>query len=196
MFLPVEFGWLPDWGRADLPGAYKLGAYYNSSDTPDVLTDVNGSSAGLTGAPFKTREGRWGTYLIANQMIYRFQPRSLRIGGLAGMGDPETARFGYFASGGWLLQGTFRDRSDDFLAMAFAYVRTNSRLTQFQEDRNAVKPGSLGVQTYEGILEIDYGAQITPWLLVRPNVQYLFNPGATGRIPNAFVLGMHTEVVF
>src|SRR6185437_241591 len=50
VFLPIELGWLPDWSGA-LPGAYKLGSYYNSSPTPDVLTDVNGRSAGLTGAP-------------------------------------------------------------------------------------------------------------------------------------------------
>lgn len=198
VFVPIEAGWLPDWNGA-LPGAYKLGAYYNSSPTPDVLTDVNGRSAGLTGAPFETREGRWGAYLIVNQTIYRFRPqsrRSLRIGGLAGMGDPETARFGYFASGGWLLQGPFSHREDDFLAMAVAYARTNPRLTQFQEDRDAVSPGSVGIQTHESIVEIDYGAWITPWLLLQPNLQYVINPGGTGNISNAFVLGIHTDVTF
>lgn len=198
VFVPIEVGWLPDWSGA-LTGAYKLGAYYNSSPTPDVLTDVNGGSAGLTGAPFETREGRWGTYLIVNQTIYRFRPqsrRSLRIGGLAGMGDPETARFGYFASGGWLLQGPFSHREDDFLAMAVAYARTNPRLTQFQEDRDAVGSGSVGIQTYESIVEIDYGAWITPWLLLQPNLQYVINPGGTGHISNAFVLGIHTDVTF
>lgn len=62
------------------------------------------------------------------------------------MGDPETTQFGYFASGGWLLQGTFGHWNDDFLAMALAYVRTNSRLTQFQEDRDTIRPGSVGIQ--------------------------------------------------
>ncbi len=198
VFIPIEIGWLPDWSGA-LPGTYKLGTYYNSSDTPDVLTDVNGRSAGLTGAPFKTREDRWGAYLIVNQAIYRFQPqsgRALRIGGLLGMGDPATSRYSYFASGGWLLQGTFSHRDDDFLAMAIAYVRTNPRLTQFQEDRDAVRPGSVGIQTYESILEIDYGARITPWLLLQPNLQYVINPGGTGNIPNAFVLGLHTDLTF
>jgi porin len=198
VFVPIELAWLPDWNGA-LPGTYKLGAYYNSSNTPDVLTDVNGRSAGLTAAPFKTREGRWGAYLIVNQTIYRFRPqsgRSLRIGGLTGMGDPETARFGYFASGGGLLRGTFSHRDDDFLAMAVAYVRTNPRLTEFQEDRDVVKPGSVGIQTYESIVEIDYGARITPWLLLQPNLQYVLNPGGTGNIPNAFVLGIHTDVKF
>lgn len=112
------------------------------------------------------------------------------------MGDPETTQFGYFASGGWLLQGTFGHWNDDFLAMALAYVRTNSRLTQFQEDRDTIRPGSVGIQTYGSILEIDYGARITPWFLIQPNLQYLINPGGAGKIPNALVLGIHTDVTF
>ena len=51
--------------------------------------------------------GPLGTYFIANQTINRFRLHPLRISGPAGMGDPDTARFQYFASGGWFLQGTF-----------------------------------------------------------------------------------------
>lgn len=38
--------------------------------------------------------------------------------------------------------------------------------------------------------------QIAPWLSVRPNFQYVINPGGTGKIPNAFVIGLHTGVTF
>ena len=85
IFIPVEFGWLPGQSGGRLPGTYKLGAYYNSSPTPNVLTDINGSSAGFTGAPFATNNGRWGVYAMADQTIYRPQAtadRGLRIGAL------------------------------------------------------------------------------------------------------------------
>lgn len=49
---------------------------------------------------------------------------------------------------------------------------------------------------YEGIIEIDYGAQITPWLKLRPNLQYVIRPGGTGTIPNALVLGLYAQVTF
>ncbi len=77
-----------------------------------------------------------------------------------------------------------------------AYVRTNPRLTTFQKDRNIVVPGSIGIQTFESIAEIDYSAQIAPWLAVRPNLQYVINPDATGKIPNSFVMGLYTSVTF
>jgi porin len=76
VFVPVEVGWLSGRGTRDLPGTLKIGAYYNSSDTPDVFTDVNGLPAGLTGDPFAERNGRSGGYVIADRMVYREQPES------------------------------------------------------------------------------------------------------------------------
>ena len=57
-------------------------------------------------------------------------------------------------------------------------------------------PGSIGIQDYEAIAETDYNLQIAPWLSVRPNLQYVINPGGTGKIPNAFVIGLYTGVTF
>jgi porin len=199
IFVPVEFGWLPGQGAGGLPGTYKLGAYYNSSPTPNVLTDINGSSAGFTGAPFATNNGRWGVYAMADQMVYRPDTsvsRVLRVGGLVGIGDRQTSQYSYFIAGGGLYQGTFRGRNSDFVSFSVAYVQTNPCLTAFQQDRNVVSPGSIGIQTYESVAEIDYNFQITPWLSVRPNLQYIINPGGTGKIPNAFVIGLYTGVTF
>jgi carbohydrate-selective porin OprB/mono/diheme cytochrome c family protein len=199
VIVPVELGWQPGRGRGELPGNYKFGGYYNSSQTPDLLRDVNGSSAGLTGAPLATHDGRWGIYVMTDQMIYRESadsPRGLTVGALGGLGDPDTAKFRYFLAGGGHYQGTFPGRDEDFVALLVAYARTNDRLTSFQQDRDIVAPGSAGIQTYESIVEIDYGAQVAPWLSLRPNLQYVIRPGGTGKIPDAFVVGLYTRVTF
>jgi porin len=59
-----------------------------------------------------------------------------------------------------------------------------------------VAPGAVGIQTYESIAEVDYNVQVAPWLSVHPNLQYIINPGGTGKIPNAFVIGLYTGVTF
>lgn len=199
VLIPIEFGWLPGNQTGRFPGIYKVGGYYNSSETPDVLQDIHGLSAGLTGAPFTTRNGRLGAYGMADQVIERDgfdSHRFLRVGAIGGIADRATATYRYFVAGGGVRQGTFTHRDADFISVLFAYARINPRLTRYQEDRNAVAPGSVGVQTYETIAEIDYNLQIAPWLSVRPNIQYVINPGGTGRIPNAFVIGLHTGVTF
>ena len=44
---PLEFGVLPSWNG--LPGSYKFGAWYNTSQGKDLYQDVNGDARGLTG---------------------------------------------------------------------------------------------------------------------------------------------------
>jgi porin len=182
-----------------LPGDYKIGGYYNSSDTPDLLKDINGHSAGLTGAPFDQRNGRSGAYLMADQMVFREQPgsnRGLTVGAMVTIGDASTAKYRYSWLAGGHYQGTFRGRDNDIVSFMIAYARTNSRLTKYQRDVDAVAPGSIGIQTFESIAEIDYGLQVKRWLSLRPNLQYVINPGGTGKIPNAFVIGLYTQVTF
>ena len=95
VFAPFELGWHTGHSARRLEGMYKVGACYNSSPTPDVFTDVNGTSAGLTGEPFMIRDGRWGAYVIGDQRVTRPVANSdlgLRVGGLAGIGDGQTSR--------------------------------------------------------------------------------------------------------
>ena len=40
VFVPFELGCLPGRDTGTFPGIYRIGAYYNSSDTPDVLQDI------------------------------------------------------------------------------------------------------------------------------------------------------------
>ncbi|MCU1325529.1 MAG: carbohydrate-selective porin [Bryobacterales bacterium] len=196
-FVPIELGWSPGRGSGELPGDYKIGGYYNSSKTPDVLKDVNGFSAALTGEPFEQHGGRWGGYIMADHMVFREQSsamRGLTLGFMAAMGDPDTAKYRYFWVAGGHYQGTFARRDNDVVSFMVAYARTNSRLTRYQQDLDTVVPGAVGIQTYESIAEIDYGVQLTPWLKIRPNLQYVFNPGGTGKIRNAFVMGLYMQL--
>lgn len=199
VFVPVEFGWETGRGRGGLPGAYKLGAYYNSSDTPDVHDDVNHLPAALTGQPFLERNGRYGAYAIASQTVYKpdpDSPRGLSLGVMAGEGDRATSRYGWFWLAGGVWQGTFPGRDKDFIALMAGYAQTNPRLTRYQRERDSIAPASVGIQTHESVAEIDYGAVVTPWLTLRPNLQYIIRPGATGAVRNAWVLGLYTQVTF
>jgi porin len=196
--VPFELGWLPGQGGRGIPGEYKLGGYYDSSRTPDVFLDVNGLSAGLTGSSSAQRNGRWGVYALATQMVYRESDegkRGLTLFGMATASGRETETFRFFYAGAF-YQGTFTHRDDDFVSVVFARGSYNSRLTRFQEDRNRVSPGAIGVQKYESVVEVDYGIAFAPWLQVRPNLQYVIRPGGTGKIKDAFVIGLFTRITF
>ena len=198
VMVPVEVGWST---RPDnpLPGDFKLGAYYNSAGTPDLLTDVNGRSAGLTGAAFEHHDGRSGGYFIMDKMVYREGPasnRGLTLGAMGGIGDAATAKFRDFWMVGGHYQGTFPGRDNDVISFMVGSAQINPRLTHYQRDRDSVTPGALPIQTRETVLEVDYGTKIAPWLALRPNLQYIIRPNGTGKIPDACVIGMYTQVTF
>jgi porin len=43
-------------------------------------------------------------------------------------------------------------------------------------------------------LELTYILQVSRWLQVQPDVQYIINPGGTGRIRDALVIGFQIAV--
>jgi hypothetical protein len=50
----------------------------------------------------------------------------------------------------------------------------------------------LGVQTHAQAPELNYGIQISPALLIRPELEYLIRPVVTGAVPNFFLVGLKT----
>jgi porin len=50
----------------------------------------------------------------------------------------------------------------------------------------------------EQMLELNYGAQVTPWLLLRPDLQYYIEPGAFSgkKRDNALAAGLQVKATF
>jgi porin len=192
VIVPVEIGYTPDLGN-NRPGLYRVGGYYDSSNTPDSFRDNAGGSRARSGLPALERKGRWGVYALAEQKL-----TSSGKGGVRGLSmllgatlsDRATAYFDYFFEGALVQTGTFRGRDHDTVALGIAYGHVSPARARFQRD--AGQP----VQTAETVIELNYGIQAGPWLSFRPNIQYIIRPGATGTLPNATVLGLQTVVTF
>jgi carbohydrate-selective porin OprB len=50
-------------------------------------------------------------------------------------------------------------------------------------------------RSWETVLEINHRVNLTPWLYLTPDLQYIFNPGGGG-IPDALVVGLETAITF
>jgi porin len=63
---------------------------------------------------------------------------------------------------------------------------------------------SYPIRGSETFIEVTYQAQVTPWLQVQPDFQYVFNPGGgipdpnnpTQRLGNEVVLGVRANTTF
>ena len=73
--------------------------------------------------------------------------------------------------------------------------RIHQSADMFQDDF-AQHAAELPGQTSETDIELNYQVQLTPYLYVRPNIQYVFKPNGLNTIRNALVLGAEVGITF
>jgi porin len=103
------------------------------------------------------------------------------------------------ASANVILQGLFAARPHDFIGLGYVRDTVNTNLLS-KENALLLAQGvqNPGLEPGENILELSYGLQATPWLLLHPNVQYIGSPGAFSfkHVPDAWVSGFQTKLTF
>jgi porin len=101
----------------------------------------------------------------------------------------------YFVDGGIVCSGPFPSRPLDYAGFELGCGTISADLKGAEEVDRAVAP-AVPVQTYEMVLEWAYGIHAAPGVQVQPDLQYLINPGAGGRYPNALVVGVQLTINF
>jgi porin len=184
--IPVELAWLPKFGADALPGSYKIGAWYDTSTTDDVVSDVNGDPFALTGLPPHQDRGRYGAYINFQQQV----TSNLSLFLNAVVADDRTATTDRQIAGGLTYTGLFSSRPKDDIGFAVGTTHVNNRVADVQALQNRPVPGS------EYAFELYYTYRPTGGLLFRPNVQYVVNPGGISENKDVVVLGLKTAATF
>jgi porin len=197
--VPLEVGVLPKLGAQQLPGSYKIGAYHDSSDAPDLYKDSNGHPAALTGLPARVRNGRYGSYVMALQQISARSPGSkegISVFGYATLADRNTALIRSSMALGILDLGPLASRPKDQAELAIGRFQFNHRLSDYQRLLNVIDGEPVGVQGAETDITLQYNAQVASYCTLGPNVQYVIHPDGEHLIANAFVIGLQAKVKF
>ncbi len=187
--LPLELEYAP--GSAPhsdaLPGHYKLGVFY---DTADVKRQ------GETG----TVNGRYGIYLLADQMILRegHGGRGLSVFGQFTANPRASAQITRWVAAGLVKTGTFEGRDTDTVALGLVHAQVNPRLREVAALSNLEDGGDASLPAGESVVELSYGWQARRWLGVRADVQYIVQPGAFSyrSTQNALAIGTQLKITF
>lgn len=194
---PVEAGWGGKLGSQGLASSVKAGAYYDSSNAPDLYEDENGNPLALSDLPARQRDGRSGAYLMVLQQVTQ-GPSSPDSGITAfahlTQADRNTALLEKSYTVGAMWKAPLQVRSDDTLEIAGARFEFNSGLRAEEQLYNAVHDGTLAIQKAETDLTIQYNAKLAPFLSLGPNVQYIMRPNGYAVIANAWVMGLQLKV--
>jgi porin len=105
--------------------------------------------------------------------------------------EPQDQNFiGFYFDTGLTYKGLIPSRDNDTIGIAFDYAQLSGGAQQA-----AIVSGSVGVGA-EMVLEVTYQAQITKWLSMQPDVQFVINPGGNQDLKNALVIGLRTAITF
>jgi len=164
-----------------LPGHYWFGAYYSPWEYAQF-----GST--------ETATNSYGFYWHADQMVWQESPGSdqgLTLWGAFVLSPQQNiAKLPFQANAGIVYRGLVPTRNQDISMLGFVYGN-------FSDDyADSVSANLGGTPSYEIALEAGYRFQITKFAYVQPNLQWIINPGGSGTIPNALVLGAQMSVTF
>jgi len=197
--------------QSQLPGTYKIGAWYDSENFDDQQFDVMGlplASPASNGIP-ATHQGNFSIYGVVDQMIWRFKDdsnRSLNVfirPVITPFQDRNLVSFSVNA--GLLSHGPFPGRDNDTFGVEMGIARASNSASGYDNDLRFYDPSvHTPVRSAETFFEATYQIQVTPWWQIQPDIQYVIDPGAgianpsdaTQTIKNEVVVGLRTNITF
>jgi porin len=202
--IPVELVWSPKVNN--LPGEYRVGYYKSAADASDVREDINGNDAATTGAGYRTRSSKKGYWFVAQQQLTTHNgdaSRGLNIAANATFHDKETNLVDNYQSIMLVYKGPFDARPKDDVGIGVARLHVNDDVKKNSELLNVAN----GVNDYDNPLytpireteynvELNYGFHVTNWLTVRPNLQYVVQPGGVDKVDTALGAGLTIQSTF
>ena len=172
-FYIAETGVVPEFrsSKGELLGSYRLGVW-NERRPKNFLDEAR-----------KKRDDT-GFYLSADQMLWRensHDSQGLGTFGRIGLADDEVNEVDLFGSAGLQYRGLFAGRDNDVLGIGYAHGSLSD------------EAGFDSAQ--EQVVEVYYNAEVTPWLHVSPDLQWIGDPGGVSG-EDAFVAGVRLQMTF
>lgn len=193
---------------AGLPGVYKLGAWYATTDFADQHFGLDGAGAIVSLAdptvenPLNHR-GNWGVYGVADQTVWRGRESSLNLFVRGGFSPSDRNLISYYVDGGAGIKGLLPGRADDVLTFGVAYAKISRDAVAADQDALALSGPPYAIRDEEVVFELSYAAQIAPWWIVQPDLQYIVHPNGgqnpddpTLTLDHAFVAGIRSTIKF
>ena len=195
---PFEIGWLPSFGG--LAGSYKFGGWYSSTTAPDVVENTAGEPLAIDGGTPLMRHGQYGAYVNFQQQLIapdgKGSSRGLSVFANATYADRRTSVLDSQVSLGLLYTGPIASRPKDELGVAVGETHVNSRLAAVERLEDAQGDGAVPAQTSEWVGEIFYNLHVRGWLDLRPNLQYVAQPGGVARNQSDVIFGVRVAINF
>ncbi len=159
-------------GSQNLPGTYRVGGWHHSSDVEEIGGDATPD----------TFAGNYGLYASSDQMLYREQDedeQGLGVFFQVGWAPENRNEIDRYFGAGLAYTGLIPGRDDDIAGIGLAQAHFSNRTADVSR---------------ETVLELFYKAQLTEWVAIQPDFQYIADTGGNGH--DAVAFGIRFEIVF
>jgi porin len=186
-----------------LAGSYKFGGWYDTAGFPDQRFDSHGVSLANPASNEipQSHKGNYSLYGVVDQTLWQSRADTSRSVNVFAriMGAPADRNLISFSlNGGVTLTAPLPGRDNDSAGIDFGLGKVSSRAAGLDADSGQARRGT------EELFEITYQAQVTPWLVLQPDVQYIVNPGGgivnpddpTRYLRNELVAGARAVITF
>ncbi len=198
----------PD-AQEPLGWTYRLGAWYDSKRFADQRFGTDGLSLAdpaSNGLPLQ-HKGDWAWYAVADRLVWRDTKdpnHTIAVFGRV-MSTPQKDRnlIDRSINAGVVVHSPFPYRTDDTFDVGVGYAHVSRQAGLFDADNidYGTRPGGP-IRNDETYVEVTYQYQLKPWIVLQPDLQYVWRPGAgvplpnnpLGRIKNELVLGLRANI--
>lgn len=135
-----------------------------------------------------SEDGTAGAYLVLDQLLWRENSDAQDEQGIGaffqyGWADPKVSEVNHHFGAGLAWSGAIPTRDNDVLGVMASYAHFSD------------EPAAGFSESGELSIEMFYKVQITPWFSVKPDLQYIMNPGGAD-LDDALVLTIRAELAF
>ena len=153
----------------DLPGTVRLGAWWNGQE----LESLNGLSQS---------DQTWGFYATWDQLLVESDAgQAVGVFAQVGFSSEDYYEAGQYYGAGVQVTAPLSRRQNDVAGIGVFHVQLSDE-AGFETDS-------------ETTIELYYKLQLSPRISIKPDLQYILNPGGT-RNDNSIVAGVRTELSF
>ncbi|HEV2301140.1 MAG TPA: carbohydrate porin [Stellaceae bacterium] len=197
-------------GAGGLPGTYRIGSWRETGGFADQHfgLDASGAEVSLASPNVASKlfhGGDYALYGVLDQMLWRRKgTQDQGLSGFLRLGGAPADRnlVSFYADGGLSWKG-FPGRPDDIAILGLAYAAISPAASGLDRDGAALAPGHP-IRDAETVVELSWLAQVRPWLVVQPDLQYIVHPGGNvpnpnrppTAIPDALIVGLRTTITF
>ncbi len=194
--MPLELGGTPTLNG--YKGSWKFGVWYDTVGGDDLALNKNGVLMLSDSDTAKQHSHKSGAYLALDQQIATLgDDASRRVNLFANftLNDADVTTVSHSFNLGVVAYGPFAARPNDQWGAGLQYLQVSEHLTDVQRLKSLLD-GNSQVQEDEAVFASYYKALLTPYFALRPEIQYIHNPGGITAQHDAWMVTLKGSLDF